>query len=350
MAYSTWATHSFERKGQDSVTVRLKPTDSFNNKPGQFINIMLMIGGECITRSYSLSSVPELNEIPEVTIKRIQGGIFSNYVVDNIENIEQWNIEGPMGNFYLSDNIAKTGPIVLIAAGSGITPVMSMLKYSLHYSDNEVVLLYGSRTLQDILYYKEIEALREKYNMRLHVYYFLSQDMTATNGIDIINGRITKLLFKKLVKEVLKEKMTAAHYFLCGPEEMIGNIQSAIESLGIKNESIHREYFYKSPEPDDNLVLPDSTLEVLLHHNDQTNLIEVLPGETILDSALKDKIALRYSCKSGTCGMCIAKKLEGELAMRRNYALTKEQVEEGYVLLCQSHPLNDTVTIESFSW
>ncbi|MBS1777931.1 MAG: 2Fe-2S iron-sulfur cluster binding domain-containing protein [Bacteroidetes bacterium] len=348
MTNSTWTTHSFERVGKDVVIIKFRTREPFTHLPGQFINIKMEIGGETLIRSYSLSSTSSLDELPEVAIKRIPGGVFSNYVVDNMENIKEWDIEGPMGNFYLSDEVVNKAPIVLVAAGSGITPILSMLKYCLHYSDKEVILFYGSRSADEMLYYDEIESLRQEYRSRFKLFYFLSQGTGEYTEGHFIHGRISKLVFKKLLKENLSDGILNAHYYICGPEGLIEAIQNTLEGLGVTKEYTHREYFYKSPEQND-MILPDTMLEVLLHHNEQTNLLEVLPGETILDSALRDRIPVRYSCKGGTCGVCIAKRTDGMLVMRSNYALTEAQVNDGYVLLCQSHPIDNAVTVESFS-
>ncbi|MGN6476869.1 MAG: 2Fe-2S iron-sulfur cluster-binding protein [Flavipsychrobacter sp.] len=348
MAGSTWITHSFERVGKDAVAIRFIPDEPFDHLPGQFINIRIQIDGATLIRSYSLSSTSELGEMPEIMIKRIPDGVFSNYVVDNIESIIEWEVNGPSGNFCVSREVVNKAPIVLVAAGSGITPILSMLKYYLHYSDKEVILFYGTRSADEILYYDKIELLRQEFGSRFSVFYFLSQGKSTKTKDHFIQGRISKLAFKKLLKENLADGITNAHYYVCGPEGMIEMIQNTLEGLAVSKELIHREFFYKSPEQN-NIVLPDKMLEVLLYHNDQTNLLEVLPGETILDSALKDRIPVRYSCKGGTCGVCIAKRIDGKLVMRSNYALTEEQIDGGYVLLCQSHPTDNTVTIESFS-
>ncbi|HEU0065239.1 MAG TPA: iron-sulfur cluster-binding domain-containing protein [Flavisolibacter sp.] len=344
----TWNTASIVKETEDVVTIIFETNGhGFNYKPGQFVNLRQVVGEEAVSRSYSLSSSADEDERPAITIKKVEGGIMSNYVFHHAEEIKQWEVDGPHGSFFADPQLLNDKPIVLIGGGSGITPLYSILKTFLKHSHAIIFLIDCNRTWNDVVFVKSLTYLEQVYADRLQVHHFLSREKEKNDfqGRNIKTEKLNKLVLKKTLKKLLAEMITEAEYFLCGPNGLIKLSKEALESLEIPADKIHTEYF--SPTDEENVVfeLPQTTKEVLINYYDQTNLLEVQPGKTILETALEDKIPLNYSCKNGTCGKCVAKQTAGKVHMAKNYALTEDEVNQGFVLLCQSHPLNDEVII-----
>ena len=161
----------------------------------------------------------------------------------------------------------------------------------------------------------------------------------------MIKGRLTKHVASKLIKQVTDDPLHNVQYFICGPSALMKLHHEVLEAMQVPGANIYVEWF--APETTDvRVVLPDAPQEVLLHYYEQSNLLEVSPGTTILEAARADRIPLKYSCKNGTCGVCIGKLIAGKVHMANNFALRKEHIDQGFILLCQSHPLNNEVTVE----
>ncbi len=343
-----WKTASVFKETEDTITVIFDTNgESFTYKPGQFLNVQLNVGEEALSRSYSISSVPDEDEKPCITIKKMDGGKMSKYIFQNAEEIEQWEIDGPHGSFYADSSIMDEKPIVLIGGGSGITPLYSILKTFLKHSNSTIVLIDCNRTWNDVVFAKALTNLEKVYRDRLQVFHFLSREIDGTDlpCKNFRNEKLSRLILKKTLKKLLSEKLTKAEYFLCGPNGLINLSKEVLESLEIAAAQIHTEYFLPSNDQNTTIELPQTTKEILLQYYDHTKTLEVQPGKSILEAALDDSIPLNHSCKSGTCGKCAAKQRAGKLHMMKNYALTDEELEQGYVLLCESHPLDDEVII-----
>ena len=343
---TTWRTASVYRETSDAITI-VFDTDAkpFNYKAGQFVTIHLVIDGEAVSRSYSLSSCPDSDEKPSITVKRIEDGLVSNYIFRHAEEIKTWIMEGPFGEFYPGTEVDASQHVFLLAAGSGITPLFSILKYLLENTAVQVTLLYSSKTWQETIFRSVLSYLEKMYAERLIIIYFFtgrdgSAGFTQSNFVD---GRISRLALKKILN---KGKEAYPHFFICGPYAFIEFIIESLRGMSVEERFIQREYFSSPAERSSSVSLPETSFEVLLHFNEQTNLLEVNPGQTILDAALADRIPLPYSCKQGTCGLCIGKRISGNVHMKNNFALEDSAVAEGNILLCQAHPLDDNVTIE----
>jgi ring-1,2-phenylacetyl-CoA epoxidase subunit PaaE len=344
-----WTTAAIIKETKDTVTVVFDTgNDSFIYTPGQFIDVTLLINDLPVTRSYSLSSSREEDVNPSITVKRVNGGIMSNFINDNISSIDKWYIDGPYGNFTPVASTYTTRHIVLLAGGSGITPLYAIGRSMLSKSpDTKVTLIYSSRTTEDIIFKTSLEELAERYKGRLTSYHVLSQpkDDTALSGITVINGRLNKLIAGELIKRATDDPLNEVQYFICGPSGLMKMHREVLETLQVTAEHIYMEWF--APEAANEAVsLPQEPQEVLLHFYEQTNLLDVQAGQTILAAALEDRVPLPYSCKGGTCGKCIAKLISGEVKMINNYAIRRDDVDAGMILLCQSYPLNDDVTVE----
>ncbi|MBC6492799.1 flavin reductase family protein [Flavihumibacter stibioxidans] len=343
-----WKTAAVYKEAADTVTVVFDT----NRQPihylaGQYINITLLINNEPVTRAYSLSSAPDKDEKPAITVKRVADGIMSNYIVSHAEEISDWRAEGPHGHFFASSECRQ--PIVLIAGGSGITPLYSMLKYYLKTSDAKIMLIYASRNPEESIFMKALNYMEQVYSQRLSIWHcFSKRNRETIPGCKyFLDSRISPLVLKKLIRMHEQEDMRKADYFLCGPAGLILLAEESLAALGIPPSRVRREYFQPPALRTTAINLPSTPQEVLFHFYEQTNLLEVNPGNTILEAALKERIPVPYSCKTGTCGICIGKLLSGSVHMKQNYSLKEEDVNNGYILLCQSHPLGGEISIDA---
>ncbi|ULQ51330.1 flavin reductase family protein [Flavihumibacter fluvii] len=341
-----WQTESIIRETEDAVTIRFHTNGtSFTWKPGQFVNLRLVIGEEVVSRSYSISSA--VGEQPAVTIKRVAGGKLSNHVLDLAGQISKWEVDGPHGAFFVDTARTRNAPVVLIGGGSGITPLYAILKTVLAQSEAPVLLINCNRTTKDVIFSMALHELEEQHKGRLQVHYFFSREEYAGSfGRHNVNfEKLSRLVLKKMLKKFLSEQLSEAHYYLCGPNGLLKLAKEVLTSLPVPEANVHTEYFIPDEVQVPPISLPQTPKEVLIHHYDQTSLLEVQPGATILQAALEDRIPLRFSCKGGTCGQCVATLYAGQVHMQHNYALTNEQLAAGLVLLCQSHPLDDAVEV-----
>jgi ferredoxin-NADP reductase len=342
-----WKTERIIRETSDAITIVFNTGNkAFSYKAGQFINLSVRVNEVTETRSYSLSSSPG-DAFPSVTIKTIEGGLVSNHIHKYAESIKEWDVEGPQGQFHIDHDSVVAPHYVLIGGGSGITPLYSMANDVLRNTSAEIFIIYSSKNIESKIFFSRLQQLQSQYQERLHIQYILTSDHPQDTPLaSPLLGRLNGLVLKKLLKRQLGEKIGDAHFFVCGPNGLIDLTEEALSSLQVDPANIHREYFHPPVVQPAAIKMPATTLEVLLHVSEQTNLIGVHPGASILDSALEDKIEIPYSCKSGSCGRCVAKLLAGKIHMHRNYALNDEQLKRGYVLLCQSIPLNDEVEVE----
>lgn len=348
MSSQIWNTAEIIHETDDVVTIVFNTRGhSFVYKPGQFINVTLVIDGVSVTRSYSLSSIPDNDIRPSITVKKVPGGVMSSYIVDYATRIDQWLVTGPLGSFTPASDTYNAQHVVLLAGGSGITPLFSIARSLINISAaTNVTLIYSVRTKEEIIFRRAIEDWALRHQERVKIYYAISQpgDIDIQTA-SIIRGRINKLVTRKLIKSVVGEAFETAHYFICGPAGLMNIHKDMLEAQRVPDGNIYMEWF--SPEPDaDKVDLPAEMQEVLLHFYEQSNLLEVQPGKSILAAALEEKIPLPYSCKAGTCGICTARLTSGKVNMVSNYALRKADLETGLILLCQSYPITSDVTIE----
>ena len=342
-----WKTACIIRETAQAVTIIFATQgDPFSFKAGQFINLTLSVNGERISRSYSLSSAPEHDEHPAITVKAVAGGIMSNYILSHAEEIMEWEIDGPHGLFHVTTEAESGEWVVLIGGGSGVTPLYSMLKYLLLSTKVNILLINSNKTTADVIFGKALMHIRQAYPQRFHLINVFTREISANDsfGENSLQGRLSRNRLKKIIKQSAGEAYRDAQYFICGPNGLMQLAVESLQSAGIEQAQIFTETFH--PINEEKAELPIMMQEVLLHHYEQTNLLQIEPGKTILEVALDDHVPVQYSCKNGTCGICIGKLLQGNVYMRQNYALQAEQVSKGYILLCQSYPLDSTVTVE----
>lgn len=321
--------------------------EAFAYKAGQYLNVRAVINGEDVRRSYSLCSSPLENEW-RVAVKKVDGGLFSSFANDELKAGDTLDLMPPMGNFYTTLNPANTKRYIGIAAGSGITPVISIIKTVLQTEPNSsFILVYGNRNRPSIIFKEELEALKNKYIHRFNIIHILSREMTdATLNHGRINAEKCAHLFEKALN------INADEFFICGPEEMTLDVKDFLKHNGIAEQKIHIELFTTANAKKDVAKKTEAATDEV-----KSNITIKLDGITfnfdlafddasILDAAAHQGADVPYSCKSGVCCTCRAKLLEGEVEMEACYGLEPDEVEAGFILTCQSHPKSARVVVD----
>jgi ferredoxin-NADP reductase len=349
----TWDTFRVVQETRDAVTIYFDTRQQpFDYLPGQYLNITCAINGEQVIRSYSFSSSSS-DEFPAITVKRIQGGKMSNYLVDNAASIKYWAIEAPFGNFVLDKKVADKSQVVLLAGGSGISPLFAMLKSIDHITDMPL-LLYSNKSPEETIFRKELETIEVSKKVKAF-YSFTAEDFTASKT-NHITGRFSPFSIQSIIRKeiALLEK---AHFYICGPQSLMELYEDVLLGMDITREQIHLEYFDPIPVehilPEQDGTPKDVIINYYQEHfiNDEmqtyecTSLIDVQSNQSLLDAIKEHHITIASSCMKGNCGACRAIKTSGEVKMLNNLALTEQDLAEGYILLCQSYPVNEDVSI-----
>ncbi|MGB0978345.1 MAG: 1,2-phenylacetyl-CoA epoxidase subunit PaaE [Croceimicrobium sp.] len=316
--------------------------------PGQYLTLEATIDGEAVRRSYSLCSSPFDGEL-RVAIKEVEGGRFSTWANTELKVGAKIRVMTPDGNFIAPIKPEAQNNYVGFAAGSGITPIYSILKSVLEQEPNSsFTLFYGNKTASSVIFKEQIEALKNKYMNRLEVHHVLSRE---DQGTDYLKGRIDKAKCETFAERFF-DVPSVNGYFLCGPEAMINGVSEQLQSLGVAKDLIHFELFSspaqsiagKTKVGKESTKKIDSNVTVILD-GDETHFDLNSTGDSILDAALDAGADVPYACKGAVCCTCRAKVIEGEVEMDMNYALEDDEVEDGYVLTCQSHPRSDKVIV-----
>jgi ring-1,2-phenylacetyl-CoA epoxidase subunit PaaE len=322
-------------------------SDLFLYKEGQNITLRKKINGEETRRSYSICNAPYEKEL-KVAIKKVDAGLFSTYANNELKAGDSLDVLPPTGRFTSKD---KEGNYLGIAAGSGITPIISIIKHTLKTQPNSSFsLIFGNKSRNSIIFFEEIEGLKNKYMERFNCINILSRERTDAA---INYGRIN---VEKL--ESLKHLLNFTTFndtFICGPEEMIFVSSAFLEKEGIAKTNIHFELF--TTPGGKQLAINKEQLVKEIDNSPKSNITIKLDGRTfdftlgykadcILDAALAQGADLPYACKGGVCCTCRAKLIEGKVHMDVNYALEDEEIAQGFILTCQSHPLTEKVVID----
>jgi len=332
------------KETNDSLTLELVENEGkeIHFKPGQFLTFIYNINGEEIRRGYSISSSPDVLPKLRVTIKKIEDGFVSDHIFDTLQKGEIINAVPPLGNFIVQPPIGKKRNLFFFGAGSGITPLTSMIEYTLAHDTNaKIFLFYGNRDENSIIYKNLFDELLKKYPDNFYVHHILSQPKNIWNGT---KGRITKEFVSKILEENFTEEKDISDFYLCGPNGMMQNVIEALKEFGVDKKRIHRE-IYTTAVVDQNDDAEDIAREVTIIFKDEEHKLIVEPGVGILQTALGAGLDLPNSCQYGSCATCRAKLLSGQLKLIDQTALSDEEIEKGYCLTCVGYPVSDNVVI-----
>lgn len=318
-------------------------------KPGQFINLKTEIDGKTYIRSYSLCCSPG-QDAWQIGVKRIPGGLVSNWLNEELKTQDQLEISEPLGRFYLQpEELKKGGLYSAFAAGSGITPIYSMIKSHLaQYPDLSFQLFYVNRKSSSVILLEELMALKNKYMERFQVFHFLTAE---DRGMELFNGRLDSEKLDKMLGKLIHPEKTNG-YMCCGPQALSESIRDYLMERGVEDSKIHMELFFsesKTPAVQQQVeeLVAEDWAEITMIEGNQKRQFRMPKSSTfILDEALQIKPDLPFACKGGVCCTCKAKVLEGEVDMLNNYALEDDEVEAGYVLTCQSQVLSDKLILD----
>ncbi|MBU2018679.1 MAG: phenylacetate-CoA oxygenase/reductase subunit PaaK [Bacteroidetes bacterium] len=337
-----------KQETEDSVSIAFEiPTDLSNDYqyvPGQYLTLKTFFSGEEVRRSYSLCTAPFEKEW-RVAVKKVENGLFSTFANEELKAGDVLEVMTPMGKF--TTDISKTNSkfYAFFAAGSGITPVLSLIKSILKEEPkSRVILFYGNKNFGSILFREEIEALKNTYINQLQIVHILSRESL---GNKLQKGRIDAEKSQDLFKAFLKDE-TVDEVFVCGPEEMIHSVKETCISSGIDEKHVHFELFGTYTKPKEITPLDEDEVAAkvrIILDGDELDIRLRSTGINILDAAQNAGADLPFACKGGVCCTCKARVLEGSVRMDVNYALETDEVEAGYILTCQSHPTSENVVI-----
>lgn len=321
----------------------------FSYKSGQYLTLKTKIGGEEVRRSYSLCSSPIENKW-QVAVKKIEGGLFSTYACTQLKPGDTLEVMPPNGNFFVPVAPTSAKNYIVFAAGSGITPILSIIKTHLALEPQSTFkLFYLNRTAKSIIFKEEIEALRNTYFGRFEIFYFLTKEQ---RDIPLLNGRFTSEKIKVLTDKLIDVNQTD-ECFICGPEEMIFLIRDQLMEAGLANDKIHYELFFSGATEEDK-----KKAAIAVEHKFDGTKVTIIDGgkefhfamddeyDNILDGALAAGADLPFACKGGVCSTCKCRVVEGAVEMKVNYALEEDEVAKGLVLSCQSVPTTEKVVVD----
>ena len=345
LAFKKLTVREVRRETEDCVSIAFeRPETGFDYLSGQYLTLRTNISGEEVRRSYSLCSAPYEGEL-RVAVKRVPNGKFSTYANEHLRAGDQLDVMPPQGKFSLATEVDRSARYVGFAAGSGITPVISILKSVLEAEpESSFLLFYGNRNGESIIFREELEALKNRYLGRLSLHHVLSREHP---GSELFYGHLDDLKCRRF-GQIFFNPTAVDRFFLCGPEAMIHALRGALTEQGVAPERIKFELFgtgtgVKKIERETPVI--QGAKVTLIQDGQRIDFAFQKSDENILDAGTAAGADLPYACKGGVCCTCRAKVLDGKVDMLINYALEPDEVAAGYVLTCQAVPQSDTVTI-----
>lgn len=349
-------THSFKitqvtQETEDTQSYVLVPLDpeKFTYRAGQFLTFLFEINGRKIRRPYSIATAPEIDKDIRILVKRIPNGEISRYIHDNWQVGHTVTSIDPSGKFVL-DNITSTQrDLFLLAAGSGISPIMGILKEALHkYPNTHIKLYYSNKNAEQTIFYNEINQLVKTFPERLKVEYLFSESKF------LLRARLNKLLLEELVSTHMRFSKEDALAYTCGPYDYMQFCEIVLRYMGFQNTHIKKEIFVvpeDEGDDDDSTqkafdIKDKSPREVEVHIHKQVYTFTVNFPDSILDAALKNNIELPYSCRAGQCSTCSTKCISGEVVMSFNAVLTEREEKNGQILTCKGHPVSKKIILD----
>jgi ring-1,2-phenylacetyl-CoA epoxidase subunit PaaE len=347
VAFFPLTVSSLEPEGADAVAITFSVPDSlqseFSFDAGEHVTLRADLDGVDVRRSYSIAASPGSGTL-RIGVKRVPEGAFSTFLTERVVVGTSLDVMPPVGEFTLVPKPGAGRNYGFFAAGSGITPIVSMLAAALEADAGaRCTLFYGNRTSADVMFLESLEALKDRHLSRLQIVHVLSRE---ASDLELFSGRITKQRAAELCNAFLPIG-TVDEWYLCGPGEMVRAACEMLSDAGVEDSQVHTELFFKGDEPlEADLETVEGLSEVAFSLGGRTTLVQVDPqGAAILDRALTVRTELPFACKGGVCATCKALVISGEVTMDRNYALTQDEVESGFILTCQAHPVSQEVEI-----
>jgi ring-1,2-phenylacetyl-CoA epoxidase subunit PaaE len=334
---------------RDAITIKLIPENgqAINYRPGQFITLIFNQNGKEIRRSFSLSSSPGFDSGLFITMKRMVNGEVSTYIYNHIRVGDVIKALPPAGRFVLKTQAGNRRDIFLVAAGSGITPVFSILKDILiNETLSRVILIYSNRDERSTIFYEALNILSGKYPSQFKCIYVFSEPEKKT---DAIHAHLNFELLRQLIDQNLQNNRSEAEFMLCGPFGFMRMAEMIIIAMGFNEERVHKENFVVLAEQEAINSPPVQELSdkyVTINYHDEIIDLLIPPGKAILKAALEKGIYLPYSCQGGICGTCSAICSEGKVEMTVNEVLTQKELDAGWILTCVGYPMTEKVRLK----
>lgn len=312
--------------------------ENFSFIAGQYITIKKAFDNKEIRRSYSICASPKSNTL-KVAVKVVEHGLFSTYATTKLKEGDILEVSEPEGKFILEPK--ENNNYIAFVAGSGITPVLSMVKAVLENDTTATfTLVYGNRSAEETIFKNELEMLSEEYKEQFNLHYVFSKALSGNH----LFGRIDKGNTNYFIKNIYKNTAFNAA-FLCGPEEMIQIVSDTLQENNFDKERIFFELFTATTEEND-IEIPDGKSKITVMLDDEETTFTMEKTDTVLAASLRNNLDAPYSCQGGVCSSCIAKVTEGKAVMSKNSILTDGEIEDGFVLTCQAHPTTPTLKID----
>jgi ring-1,2-phenylacetyl-CoA epoxidase subunit PaaE len=342
-----------DRLTDDAVAVTFQVPDelqeAFTFQAGQHLTVRRLVDGVDVRRSYSICSPPaELARTGRLRIgvKQVSGGAFSTYA-QSLHEGDAVDVLPPLGHFTTAFDPTRSRHYTALVAGSGITPVLSLVATALATEpESRFTLVYGNRYARSVMFAEELADLKDRYPTRLHVVHVLSRE---PQDADLLSGRIDVDRLERLLDRLVPAD-SVDEWFLCGPYGMVIDAKAVLGGRGVPDDRIHTELFHvedapvEKRAPETEVDRKDAEVTILLDGREST--FTMRRDERVLDAALRVRAELPYACKGGVCSTCRAKLVEGEVTMARNFALEPDELAAGYVLTCQSSPVTDQLKVD----
>jgi ring-1,2-phenylacetyl-CoA epoxidase subunit PaaE len=315
--------------------------EEFRFEPGQSLTLRRMVDGREERRSYSICA--PAGQPLQIGVREVPDGAVSGWLVHAVRPGDQIEVQPPSGSF--TADLRTPARHVLIAAGSGITPVLSIAASVLADGTSQATLLYGNRRADTVMFADEVADLKDAYPARLQLVHVLSRE---PQEVDLFSGRLDAARLRQVLPLVC-DSQDVDHWWLCGPYGMVTDAMAVLSSLGVPAERVHRELFYvedTAPEPERHAEQPQTGCEVTIVLDGRRTRAVIPAGTPVLDGAQLARPDLPFACKGGVCGTCRARLVSGEVTMRRNFALEQAELDAGFVLTCQSLPVSAELTVD----
>jgi ring-1,2-phenylacetyl-CoA epoxidase subunit PaaE len=345
------AVNDLRRETADAVSLTFAiPKDlagDYSFAPGQYLTLRTTMDGEEVRRSYSICSGPDDGEL-RIAVKKVDGGAFSSWAADELRAGDELDVMTPTGRFGVAPTPDEARTYVGFAAGSGITPILSLAKGVLaREPHSRFFLFYGNRTTSGMLFREALEELKDRFIARLSVFHVISGE---EQDIPILHGRLDGEKVRVLLRSLVPAQ-SVDHVFICGPTGMSEEIEATCREVGLADDRIHVERFVSEfgGKPRPKAVVPPSAPPkafASLIIDGKRREVPVADGEAILDAALRGGVDLPFACKGGMCSTCRAKLVEGQTEMDVNYSLEPWELKAGFILTCQAKPVTDKVVVD----